>query len=283
MWTYFYGRFGDIAKPANFERCFDAMLSYKHVLHLEPDPDRIRQAFLEGPRTYARLFACFLDDYAQRQGKPRWGVQTGLIERYADMLFAADPDARVLHMVRDPRDRYEGSLALWPDGRGRAGGATARWTYSMRLAQRHVRKYPDRYRVVRYEDMVCDTEGTLRSVCAFLDEDFDPEMLGMPGAPERRDRLSGRVEQDASEGPLSAEFIGRFRASVPADELAFIQLHAGRLMPRVRVPARTAASVSRRMEPIRRARMGEPGRANGRLARRRSTPAATPRIRGPQA
>ncbi len=62
MWTYFYGRFGDIAKPANFERCFDAMLSYKHVLHLEPDPDRIRQAFLEGPRTYARLFACFLDD-----------------------------------------------------------------------------------------------------------------------------------------------------------------------------------------------------------------------------
>ncbi len=122
-------------------------------------------------------------------------MQTGLIERYADMLFAADPDARVLHMVRDPRDRYEGSLALWPDGRGRAGGATARWTYSMRLAQRHVRSYPDHYRVVRYEDMVCDTEGTLRSVCAFLDDDFDPEMLGMPGAPERRDRLSGRVEQ----------------------------------------------------------------------------------------
>ena len=159
-------------------------------------------------------------------------MQTGLIERYADMLFAADPDARVLHMVRDPRDRYEGSLALWPDGRGRAGGATARWTYSMRLAQRHVRKYPDRYRVVRYEDMVCDTEGTLRSVCAFLDEDFDPEMLGMPGAPERRDRLYSRIEQDGdvSEGPLSAEFIGRFQSSVPADELAFIQLHAGRLM-----------------------------------------------------
>ena len=114
----------------------------------------------------------------------------------------------------------------------------------MRLAQRHVRKYPDRYRVVRYEDMVCDTEGTLRSVCAFLDEDFDPEMLGMPGAPERRDRLYSRIEQDgdASEGPLSAEFIGRFQSSVPADELAFIQLHAGRLMR-----ARTGTRPSRRI------------------------------------
>ena len=239
MWTYFYGQFGDVSKPANFERCLDAMLRYKHVLHLEPDADRIRREFLDGPRTYASLFSLFLDHWAERQGKPRWGVQTGLVERYADRILAADSGTKIIHMVRDPRDRYEGSLSLWPDGRGRAGGATARWTYSGRLAQRHARRHPENYLVVRFEDMVLRTEPTLRHVCAFLDVDFHTSMLDMPGAPERRDRLASRsaaitatttVGITTTGSPLSSEFIGRFHDNVPRDELAFIQLHARRLM-----------------------------------------------------
>jgi hypothetical protein len=34
MWTYFYGRFGDLGRPHNRERCLDAMLRYKHVRYL---------------------------------------------------------------------------------------------------------------------------------------------------------------------------------------------------------------------------------------------------------
>jgi hypothetical protein len=229
MWTYFYGRYGSLAKQRNFERCLDAMLRYKHVQALDPDPDRLRREFAEGPATYARLFELFLSHYAEREGKPRWGVQTGLIERYAPQLFAADPRTKVIHMVRDPRDRYEGSLALWPGGRGRAGGATARWKYSMRLAQRNLRRHSDAYHIVRYEDLVLHTEATLREVCAFVGEDFVPEMLAMPGAPERRERLARNVAVDA-ECPLSGAFIGRFRGVVPPHEVAFIQLHARRLM-----------------------------------------------------
>jgi O-antigen/teichoic acid export membrane protein len=229
MWTYFYGRYGSLAKKRNFERCLDAMLRYKHVQALDPDPERVRREFAEGPATYARLFELFLAHYAEREGKPRWGVQTGLIERYVPQLFAADPRTKVIHMVRDPRDRYEGSLALWPGGRGRAGGATARWKYSMRLAERNVRRHADAYHVVRYEDLVLHTEATLREVCAFVGEDFVPEMLAMPGAPERRARLARNGPAD-TECPLSDAFIGRFRGVVPPQEVAFIQLHARRLM-----------------------------------------------------
>jgi hypothetical protein len=229
MWTYFYGRYGSLAKQRNFEQCLAAMLRYKHVQALEPDPERIRREFADGPATYARLFELFLAHYAEREGKPRWGVQTGLIERYAPQLFAADGRTKVIHMVRDPRDRYEGSLSLWPDGRGRAGGATARWNYSMRLAERNLRRHPDAYRVVRYEDLVVHTEATLREVCAFVGEDYVADMLAMPGAPERRARLARNVPDDA-DSPLSDAFIGRFRGAVPPHEIAFIQLHARRLM-----------------------------------------------------
>lgn len=225
MWTYFYDRYGDLAIDENFERCLDAMLSYDHVQFLDPDSERIRREFRAGPRTYPRLFASFLEHFAERAGKPRWGVQTGLIERYADPIFAAEPDAKVLHMLRDPRDRYEASLALWPDGKGRAGGAAARWRYSVRLGERHTRRYPDRYRFVRYEDLVQRPEDTLREVCAFLGEDFHPEMLGMPGAAQRRDKLIARSTERPEGSPVSTEYIGRFRGRVPPLEVKFLQVH----------------------------------------------------------
>ncbi len=230
MWTYFYGQFGDLTDDGNLGRCLQAMLRYKHVRFLDPDGDRIRTEFVAGSRTYARLFSLFLIHYAEREGKPRWGAQTGLIERYADRLFAAYPGLRIVHMLRDPRDRYEASLALWPEGRGRAGGATARWLYSTSLAERHVRRYPGAYLIVRFEDLVNDTEKTLIRVCAFLGEEYTPDMLSMAAAPTLRSRLGVGEDPAPSRAPLSSDFVGCYRGRVPQPELAFMQLHTGRRM-----------------------------------------------------
>jgi hypothetical protein len=229
MWTYFYRQFGDLARAENFERCLAAMLRYKHVAFLEPDPDRLRREFAEGAPTYARLFELFLVHFAEREHKPRWGVQTGLIERYADQLFDAHPGVRIIHMIRDPRDRYEASISKWPKGKGRAGGAVARWQYSTRLAERHSRRHPDAYLIVRFEDLVRQTEATVREVCSFVGEQFEPGMLRMDGADKHRALLlDGQSPAGAS--ILSDRFIGQFRQSVPKSDIAFIQLHAARRM-----------------------------------------------------
>ena len=230
MWTYFYGQYGDLRRPENLESCLQAMLRYKHVRFLDPDPDRIRREFKEGNQTYASLFDLFLMHYAERRGKPRWGAQTGLIESYADHLFSSYPGVKVIHMVRDPRDRYQASLEKWPDGRGRAGGAVARWRYSLALAERNSRRYPDDYLVVRFESMVEDPEAVVRSVCAFIGEEFQPAMMDMGDAPKHRALLAEGSDPEAPDRLLSDRHVGRYRSSVSPAELAFIQLHAGRLM-----------------------------------------------------
>jgi hypothetical protein len=219
-WTFFYGQFGDLGQPENFERCLAAMLRYKHALFLQPDAERIRREFWQGEPTYGHLFALFHQHYAEREGKSRWGDQTGLIERYADQVFAAYPDARMIHMVRDPRDRYEASLALWPKGRMRAGGATARWRYSVRLARRNLRRYPERYKIVRYETLVRDPERTMREVCAFVGEEYAPAMLTLEGA-----MRFGREDDEARE-----QHDDRARAALSPREVAFVQAYARRGM-----------------------------------------------------
>jgi hypothetical protein len=223
MWTYFYGQFGDLSHPGNFESCLKAMLRYKHVRFLNPDADQIRREFWMGAPTYGRLFGLFLEQFARREGKPRWGEQTGLIERYADIVLKSYPEGRMIHMIRDPRDRYMASLKLWPNGKGRAGGAAARWMYTTTLAKRNLRKYPKQYKIVRFEDLVREPEATLQDICQFIGEEYLPDMPAMTGAPEHRAKLLREKENDTQLSPLSQNHIGLYRIGLPKPELAFMQ------------------------------------------------------------
>ena len=226
LWTHFYDRYGDLEDPANFERCLDIMMRYKRLIILQPDQDRLRRDFLAGSRTYARLFALVEEQYAERLGKPRWGDKSPNTERYGDLIFTAYPGARMLHMIRDPRDRYASSLTRWKVRRGGVGAGTAEWLLSARLGRRNQRLYPDQYRIVQYETLATNPEGTLREVCDFLDEDYVPEMLSMEGVPRFREQGSNSSYGRRDPGVISTESIGRFREVLSPREIAFVQMLA---------------------------------------------------------
>lgn len=230
MWMYFYRRYGDLGRDENLDRCLRAMMRYKHVRFLDPEEARIREEFARGEATYPRLFAIFLSQFAEREGKPRWGAQSGLEEQYAEQMFDAYPGLKMIHMLRDPRDRYEASLAKWPDGRGRAGGAAARWRFSADLAETNLRRHPADYLVVRFEDLILDTARTVREVCDFLGEEFEPAMLELAAAPKHRQTLG--IPEGSSRVNLSPEFIGLHSERVPRREVAFMDVVLGSRMRR---------------------------------------------------
>ncbi len=230
MWTFFYGQYGDLGRRENLERCLAAMLRYKNVRFLNPDPERIRKEFWQGEPTYARLFALFHDHFAERAGKPRWGDKTSYVERYADPIMAAYPDVRIIHLIRDPRDRYASAIKRWPNQKGQVGGATARWLYSVALARRNINKYPDRYMVLRYETLVSAPEETLQKVCAFLGEEYDPVMFTMAGARGFVGKGGNSSFERFEPARITTAAVGRFRKTLSPREIAFIQAHAGREM-----------------------------------------------------
>jgi hypothetical protein len=174
LWSRFYGRFGDLAQPRNLQRCLDALLVDDRVLRLEPDRRRVEEALAVGPPTYGRLFGLLHEHHARRLGKPRWGEQAQELERYADAVFSAYPDARIIHMVHDPRT----GAAARGAGRapGKLGWETARWLDSAALALQNLRRYPDRYRVMQLEVFAARPEPVLRDLASFLGEDYHPAM-----------------------------------------------------------------------------------------------------------
>ena len=227
LWRHFFGQHGDLAEPENLESCLATMRRYKRLVALGVDFERLRREFLSGDRSYPRLFALLEGQVAERMGRPRWGDKSLHTERYADDIFVAYPGARILHMIRDPRDRYASSYSRWKVRRGGVGAGTAEWLSSARLAKRNERCHPDRYLIVRYETLATEPEASLRGICAFIDEPFTREMLSMEGAPIFREQGSNSSYGRRDPGVISTGSIGRFREVLSPREIAFIQILAG--------------------------------------------------------
>jgi hypothetical protein len=231
MWPRFYRQYGDLSQRANFERCLAAMLSYNNIRSfINNDADYVRQKFWEGKPTYGRLFALFFEYYAEHCGKPRWGDQSQKIERYASAIFANYPTAKIIHMLRDPRDRYTckeivrrrrgEEKTIWDFHRYTSG-----WLRSVHLAEQNQKQYPDCYKIVRYEALVSQPQETLHDVCVFLGEADIPAPLLAEGLRGFRDDSGNSKHHN-----LSTAYIGCFREAMPGHEIAFMQEQAKQAM-----------------------------------------------------
>jgi hypothetical protein len=232
MWRWFDRAYGDLADPRNLDRCLGDMLRYERLLVLRPDVGRIRSEFSHGEPSYGRLFSIFHEHHASRRGRPRWGDKSLHTEYAADRVFAELPDARMIHLVRDPRDRHASVIRRY-DGRTKGIGAvTGRWLLSERQGRRNAQRYPDRYLLLRYETLATSPEHTMRAVCDFIDEPFLPEMLGMGDVPDRDDFSGNSSFESFAPGVISTRSIGRYRSVLDEREIALIQRCTARAMRR---------------------------------------------------
>jgi hypothetical protein len=215
FWTRYRGRFGDLRRPENVDRCLRVMAADRRMKVFEPDRDRLL-ADLATTTTYAKLFESLQRQRMERMGKARWGDKSLGSERHAEWILRSFPTARMIHVIRDPRDRYVSQKCHRSVGRGGVGAGAAIWLRSVRLAERNARRHPDRYLIVRYESLVADPEGILRGVCGFIGEDYSPDLL----------HLGNRATT------IHTRSVGRFRGQLRPQEVLLLQLAAGRRLGR---------------------------------------------------
>jgi hypothetical protein len=139
---------------------------------------RMKEAAARGA-TAAELYALGMRDVLERFGKERWAQKATSYIFSAEDILATFPRARLIFLVRNPLD-----LAASTARRNGSFRHTVRlamgWNRGVREALRLQAEVPAVFRIVRYEDLVRDSQRVVREVCAFCALAFDVSYLDVP-------------------------------------------------------------------------------------------------------
>lgn len=232
FWRYIDGQFGDLSHEENLNRCLETMRRYKRFAVIDIDWDRLRSELRDGHADYGRLYELLQLQQVERESKARWGDKSLMNERYAERIFEAYPDARLVQMLRDPRDRYASVLTRWKTRRGGIGAGMAEWFASVRAAENNQAHWPDMCLTVRYEDLVSDPSVEMQRVCEFIGEPFVEEMLSMQGAERFRREGANSSYGKRAPGAISATSVGRYTQVLSRAQVEYVDRVGGEVMKR---------------------------------------------------
>lgn len=158
------------------------------------DSEAFADAVQEGMRSSQEIFLWILGQLSGRSGKVKIGDNTSVYGMKAVRMFELFPEAKFIHLYRDPRDVVSSLLSQYwwkPNSTMRAAIYCREFLeYAKKLQQR---LSSDRFLAVQYESLVKQPERELQRTCAFLGEKFEPNMLRFY---ERSERGFVEIEGD---------------------------------------------------------------------------------------
>jgi hypothetical protein len=196
-------------------------------MDLNADEFRAAAAGLKNP-SLREVIEIVYRKHLEKDRKVRWGDKTpGYIEM-VPRLTALFPEAQYIHFIRDGRDVAKSFQAKKWHGQWLHDNARE-WIEAMDYNSRWVNSpLSSRILQVRYEDLVSNTEMTIRKICDFLGEKFEPQMLSWHDrvdalVPVREREIHRRLKQTPGSDDVS-----RWKREMSKREILIAEAFMGR-------------------------------------------------------
>ena len=165
--------------------------------------------------------------YASERHARIWGEKTPAHALWLPQIRNLFPQARVLFMVRDPRDVLVSYDDRWNGGRRSTDYLTSTAAllkfYLIHLLNRPGFP-PEQIHWVRYESLTGQPSIELKEICSFLGIDFEPSMLDFYHQYQNveRDMLEGRHHALLSK-PATTDHVGRYQTALSPSQIALVE------------------------------------------------------------
>lgn len=196
-------------------------------MELGLDAKALRTHIDDGGRSAASILLWMLRTLTN-ECAPRLGEKTPRHEKRLARILEVFPDAKIIHIYRDPRD-VVASLQREPWMAGQSVQRVARHVRGTLARQRAAARQlgPDRYAVIRYESLVAQPERELRRLCAFLGETFCEEMLRFHERAEPGYLPSEAAWKHLTMAPLDPSRHGRYRTLLSLRDIRTVERVVG--------------------------------------------------------
>lgn len=223
-----YDRLGELTTD-NWQEALKLSLEFYRIQDLQLDPSAIKAKCLQQNPSWETIFLAILALYAEKQGVKRVGEKTPRHIAYIERLQRVFPQARFIYLVRDPRAVVL-SLMNAPFGSRRIGNSCNLWLYGHGYHQGYRNALGDRYKIVRYEDLVTQPESTLREICQFLSLQFSPQMLQFHRRKELGFNKRDFQHMSNTLKPLFTSSVDKWREELSSAQIAIVQSALGKEM-----------------------------------------------------
>lgn len=173
-------------------------------------------------RFYDRLFM----RYVEAQGKRRWGDKTPFHTFHIDNLVRLFGDCMFIGIIRHPAGSVASNMSRFGHTYNRASLQYLR--YNSEIARQAVAR-PDRFAILRYEDLVLDPEPVMRPLLEWLGEPWSDKVLSHHEVQSSR---GGRLTVEGlnrRDDPIDASRIGKWQTALDARTLRRIGRELGPL------------------------------------------------------
>lgn len=217
----------------------------KNNSHLFSDSiDDLHSVILaDSDRTLRGPYRSLLEYYARSHGKERWGEKTPGNIFYIDVISDMFPDALFIHIVRDPRAVVQSmnSIDYYSD---ETAFNALNWRKAIRDGEQLLQDCvpTDRQLTIRYEDLVLHSESTVVSVCEFLGESFEPEMLQFYQTADRY--MANKIRTPSIKEPVNQKSLTKWKERLTPSEIALIEAICSDEMDRLGYDRQTTDSYS---------------------------------------
>ena len=100
-----------------------------------------------------------------------------MIKENIESFFEVYPDGRLISLVRNPKTWFLFGSTHWPDSYTDVGRAAGEWNESAQAILWNKERYGDRVCLIKFEDLVSQTEAVMRYLADFLAIEFNDILL----------------------------------------------------------------------------------------------------------
>jgi len=228
LWPYLYS-YGDLSAPSNLEALAQDMIDAPTLQRWPALPTVAELVERAAEPSYRGLYDALHVWYADQAGKQRWGEKSPRNAHWMDEIRADFPGAQFIHLIRDGRDVAMdlADTSLFPETLYAGAGVWKSWVSSIRDSAQRLPQ--EQYLEVKYEEFCADPEARLKKVCAFIGEEFSPQMLHHDQSDSSKHWGGSDALHAQTSRPISTDYCGIYRVLSEADR-AVIEHFIGGLL-----------------------------------------------------
>jgi glycosyltransferase involved in cell wall biosynthesis len=216
------GEYGDLSEDMHLDRLVDDVTATPEFEEMGLKAGAFREAVHADRRRWNAVFRELLRQFAEVQEVAHVGEKTPNHVLHVSTLHRWYPEAKFVHLVRDPR-AVVNSWRTVPWSSGYRWRDAEVWVEYVRAGRDAESTYESHVTSLHFEALVRSPEPELRALCDFLDLPYDDQMLAF----HKRDPSTVDVEREPwkrrTTDPIDANVVVRWRQELSSSAQAQVE------------------------------------------------------------